>query len=120
MTKKIKGIIKQNPEPARGTVGNNPFDPWSAKANIAESGVLNRYLMSRGINPNVTTKDKKISHAKSDSFKKWRTSHKFEEIESEKSLIESASLDQYLKSRVLIQQQQLQIKKLLMLNLPLL
>ena len=99
MTKKIKDIIKQNPEPAKGTVGVNPSDPWSAKANIAESGVLNRYLMSRGINPNVTSKEKKISHAKSGSFKKWRISHKFEEIESEESLVESASLDQFLKSR---------------------
>jgi len=34
--KKFKDIIKRNPEPARGKLGINPMDPWSAKYGIAE------------------------------------------------------------------------------------
>ena len=34
--KKLKGLIKKNPEPARGRFGINPMDPWSAKYGIAE------------------------------------------------------------------------------------
>ena len=35
--KKLKGLIKKNPEPARGRFGINPMDPWSAKYGIAEA-----------------------------------------------------------------------------------
>ena len=34
--KKLKDIVKKNPEPARGRFGVNPSDPWSAKYGIAE------------------------------------------------------------------------------------
>lgn len=83
MAKKLKDIIKQNPEPARGKVGVNPSDPWSAKANIAESASLNQYLLSRGINPQFVSKETKISHAKSSAFLKWKQNHQFEEIQLE-------------------------------------
>ena len=35
--KKLKSLIKKNPEPARGRFGINPMDPWSAKYGIAEA-----------------------------------------------------------------------------------
>lgn len=83
MTKKFKDVVKTNPEPARGTVGVNPMDPWSAKANLAESASLNQYLLSRGINPKFVSTETKIAHAKSSAFLKWKQNHQFEEIQTE-------------------------------------
>ena len=93
--KKIKSIIKNPTEkPAFGT---NPLDPWSAKANIAETTGLNDYLSSRGINPKFVSRDTKISHAKSSAYLKWKQERKFtEEVES---LDESSALDMFLSSR---------------------
>jgi hypothetical protein len=99
INKKIKDLIKKNPEPARGTVGVNPSDPWSAKANIAEDASLNQYLLSRGINPKFISKETKISHAKSGTFQKWKNDRKFEEVETEEPLVEDAMLDKFLLSR---------------------
>ena len=81
MAKKLKDVVKMNPEPARGKVGIDPTDPWSAKANIAESASLNQYLLSRGINPKFVSPETKISHAKSSAFLKWKMNHQFEEIQ---------------------------------------
>jgi hypothetical protein len=96
MSRKVK-IVKKNPEPARGTVGVNPSDPWSSKANIAEAS-LDTYLLSRGINPKFVSKDTKISHAKSTVFQKWKTDHKFEDVQQEEveNIEEDALLDRYL------------------------
>ena len=96
MAKKLKDVVKTNPEPARGTVGVNPLDPWSAKSNIAEDGSLGKYLLSRGINPKFISRDTKISHAKSSAFLKWKQDHQFEEVEH---LSEDALLDKFLMSR---------------------
>lgn len=97
MAKKLKDVIKQNPEPARGTNYVNPsqLGQYSAQNQVSEDGTLDQYLKSKGINSEVLSKDTKISHAKSNSFKKWRNDHKFESVEID----ESASLDLYLKSR---------------------
>lgn len=96
MAKKLKDVVKMNPEPARGKVGVDPTDPWSAKANIGESASLNQYLLSRGINPKFVSGDTKISHAKSSAFLKWKQNHQFESVES---LSEDALLDKFLMSR---------------------
>jgi hypothetical protein len=73
--KKLKDItVKQNPAPAAKPLGVNPSDPWSAKAGITE-GALERYLMSRGVNPNFISTQMKISHAKSTAFLKWKQNH---------------------------------------------
>jgi len=96
MAKKLKDILKTNPEPAIGKVGINPMDPWSAKANISEDGSLGKYLLSRGINPKFVSRDTKISHAKSSAFLKWKQDHQFEELEH---LDEDALLDKFLSSR---------------------
>lgn len=93
--KKIKAIIKNPTE--KPSFGTNPLDPWSAKANIAETTGLNDYLSSRGINPKFVSRDTKISHAKSSAYLKWKQERKFtEEVES---LDESSALDTFLSSR---------------------
>jgi hypothetical protein len=99
INKKIKDLIKKNPEPARGTVGVNPSDPWSAKANIAEDSSLNQYLLAKGINPKFVSRETKISHAKSGTYQKWKNDRKFEEVETEETLVEDALLDKFLLSR---------------------
>jgi hypothetical protein len=96
MAKKLKDLIKVNPEPAKGRFGVDPMDPWSTKANIAEDGSLGKYLLSRGINPKFISRDTKISHAKSSAFLKWKQDHQFESVES---LDEDALLDKFLMSR---------------------
>ena len=78
MVKKLKDIVKQNPEPARGKVGTSPMDPWNAKSGIAEASeeqLLRQYLKSRGINPDFVPLDTKISHSKSGEYLKWRRDH---------------------------------------------
>lgn len=77
MTKKAK-IVKdavKGCECEKPTFGTDPKDPWSAKANIAESALLNRYLKSRGINPEFASKDTKVAHSKTNAFKVWATAH---------------------------------------------
>lgn len=64
----IKSIVKGPKE----SFGTNPKDPWSAKANIAESGLLDRFLKSKGIDPRFVSTDSKISHSKSGEFIKWK------------------------------------------------
>ena len=76
--KRLKDIIKQNPEPARGKSGIDPLDPWGAKAGIAEASeqqLLNQFLKSRGINPNFVSTDTKISHSKTGQFLQWKQNH---------------------------------------------
>jgi len=51
--------------------GANPWDPWSAKANIAEGSGLNDFLKSRGMNPKTMDREKKSAWARSDAFKQW-------------------------------------------------
>ena len=90
MVSKLKNIIKTavkgNPEPARGTVGTNPSDPWSAKAGIAESSLLDRYLNSRGINPHFVSKDQKVAHSKMGQFIKWKRDHMSEAVDKKDTI----------------------------------
>jgi hypothetical protein len=67
----IKTILKDR----KPTFGTDPNDPWSAKANITEDAYLNKYLKSRGINPEFATKDQKVAHSKTGEFKKWKNDH---------------------------------------------
>lgn len=77
LTALIKGKVKDRP-----TFGTDPNDPWSAKAGISESGQLDSYLKSKGIDPMRVSPETKISHAKSGSFAKWKQDRKFtEEVE---------------------------------------
>lgn len=65
----IKALVKGK---QKETFGTNPLDPWSAKAGISETRMLDSYLLSRGIDPRFLSKDTKISHAKSSTFLKWK------------------------------------------------
>lgn len=66
--KKLKQIVKKTDE----DFGTDPRDPWSPKYSVAESSALNQYLLSRGFNPQHTSKDIKIAHSKSNQFKLWQ------------------------------------------------
>jgi len=90
---KIKKTFKES-------FGSNPWDPWSTKANITEGGMLDKYLLSRGLNPATLSKDVKIAHSKSNQFKQWAANQR-EEVEIDDNLIEASSgqLHRYLLSR---------------------
>lgn len=47
------------------------------KSNITETAMLDKYLMSRGIQPKFATKDMKVAHSKSNQFKKWLKDHAY-------------------------------------------
>lgn len=82
MTKRLKDFIKKNPEPAGGTnVNPSQLGQYSAKYNISEAPTLDRYLLSRGIDPKRTPLETKIGHSKSSLFMKWKQDHQFEEVE---------------------------------------
>jgi hypothetical protein len=51
--------------------------------NITESAMLDRYLLSRGIQPKYATKDTKVAHSKSNQFKTWLMHHQNEEVQLE-------------------------------------
>jgi len=70
----------KNKKTFKEVFGKNPWDPWSAKAGISESASLDKYLKTRGINPEYVTKDVKIAHSKSNAFKQWLMTQR-EEVE---------------------------------------
>jgi len=83
---KVKSIL-QRPAPPK-KFGTDPMEPWSAPNQVAEdsikgqrAGTLARYLKSRGINPTFVSKNQRIAHTKSDSYRKWMRDHMFEEVE---------------------------------------
>lgn len=45
------------------------------KKTINETALLNRYLKSRGINPEFVSKDQKVAHSKTNQFKVWMNAH---------------------------------------------
>lgn len=71
---KIKEIVKKTVT-EKPSFGTDPMEPWSAKYNVTEDAALDRYLLSRGLNPKYVNKDTKVSHAKSNSFINWKNSH---------------------------------------------
>jgi hypothetical protein len=93
MSKKLKDFIKKNPEPAGGT-NNNPsqLGQYSAKYNISEAPTLDRYLLSRGVDPKRTSLATKIGHSKSSLFMKWKQDHQFEEVEGLNEMDKESSI----------------------------
>jgi len=57
------------------------------KGSITEDKMLDKYLMSRGINPLHVTKDTKVSHAKSGDFIKWKADHVNESVDKKDTVI---------------------------------
>ena len=45
------------------------------KSTLTETALLNRYLKSRGINPEFVSKDQKVAHSKTNQFKTWMRDH---------------------------------------------
>jgi len=76
-TKILKSIMKKSVS-EKPTFGTNPLDPWSAKANLAEDAILDRYLKSVGVNPEFAPKNTKVAHSKTEKFKKWKRNHMYE------------------------------------------
>jgi len=48
---------------------------------LDESKLLDKYLLSKGINPKFISKDTKISHSKSNAFRMWVQTHQNEAVE---------------------------------------
>lgn len=79
--KSLKDVVKKNPEPAKSkNVDPGQLGLYSAKYNVSENSSLEKYLSSRGINPQFISKDTKIAHSKSNEFLKWKRDHMFEDI----------------------------------------
>lgn len=74
----IKSVVKKNAA-EKPTFGTDPRDPWSAKYNVNEDAILNKFLKSRGINPEHVTKDQKVAHSKMGEFLKWKRDHMSEQ-----------------------------------------
>ena len=70
----IKNLVKKNVG-EKPTFGTDPRDPWSTKYNVTEDAILNKYLLSKGINPKYVTKDQKVAHSKMGQFIKWKRDH---------------------------------------------
>lgn len=85
---KIKSIIKKDPKPS---FGSDPSDPWSTRSNLSETALLDKYLKSRGINPEFASKDTKVAHSKTNAFKNWMQSHQHDPI-GEESLTDKHTL----------------------------
>jgi hypothetical protein len=79
---KLKAIVKGTPPQSK--FGTDPRDPWSAKANMSEDAALDKYLLSRGINPQFATKDQKVAHSKTGAFINWKKNRMMEETLDEK------------------------------------
>jgi hypothetical protein len=80
--KKLLDIIKRprTAAPEQKVGGTDPMEPWSAQNKISESPNLNKYLLSRGFDPNHTPKDIKVAHSKSNQFKIWQRQHFNEDL----------------------------------------
>ena len=48
-------------------------------SDISEDASLDKYLLSRGINPKHVTKDQKVAHSKMGQFIKWKRDHMMED-----------------------------------------
>ena len=91
----LKSVVKKGVA-EKPSFGTNPFDPWSAKANLAEDAALKQYLTSRGINPKYVTKNQMVAHSKMGQFLKWKRDHNVaEEVKDEYA----RKVDKYLKKK---------------------
>jgi hypothetical protein len=103
--KKLKTIVKNNPEPSKGTNFVNPsqLGQYSATNQVSESASLNQYLKTKGIDPQYVSRDTKIAHSKSNAYLVWKKSHMNEDrtltpgpTEKKKSKLDTAAAAQKL------------------------
>ena len=87
--KKLKDVVKKNPEPAKAAnVNPGQLGQYSAQNQISE-GSLEQYLLAKGINPKFVSKNTKIAHSKSLPFLKWKREHMTEDRTMEVSPTQS-------------------------------
>jgi len=60
-----------------------------ASSEISEDAVLNKYLLSRGINPKYATKDQKVAHSKTNAFITWKNTRMMEDKNIRYSFVDS-------------------------------
>ena len=73
-----------------------------ASSEISEDAVLNKYLLSRGINPKYATKDQKVAHSKTNAFITWKNARMMEDkLEETVDKKDTVTLDIPLLIRVL-------------------
>jgi hypothetical protein len=83
--KKLKDILKKNPEPAKAAnVDAGQLGQYSAKHQVNE-GALEKYLSSRGIDHEHLSTATKIAYSKSAVFLKWKRDHMLEDRTMEPS-----------------------------------
>jgi hypothetical protein len=83
--KKLKDILKKNPEPAKAAnVDAGQLGQYSAKHQVNE-GALEQYLSSRGIDHEHLSTATKIAYSKSAVFLKWKRDHMMEDRTTELS-----------------------------------
>ena len=83
--KKLKDVVRKGVAP-KSTFGTNPLDPWSTKSNITEgrTSLLNKFILSKGIEPSSLSTDSMIAYSKTLEFEKWVRDRKMrgESVES--------------------------------------
>jgi predicted RNA binding protein YcfA (HicA-like mRNA interferase family) len=83
--KKLKDVMRKGVAP-KSTFGTNPLDPWSTKSNITEgrTSLLNKFILSKGIEPSSLSTDSMIAYSKTLEFAKWTRDRKMrgESVES--------------------------------------
>jgi len=83
--KKLKDVVRKGVAP-KSTFGTNPLDPWSTKSNITEgrTSLLNKFILSKGIEPSSLSTDSLIAYSKTLEFEKWVRDRKLrvESVES--------------------------------------
>ena len=73
-----------------------------ASSEISEDATLNKYLLSRGINPKYATKDQKVAHSKTNAFITWKNTRMMEDkLEETVDKKDTVTLDIPLLIRVL-------------------
>jgi len=80
--KRLKKMIKKTSESGGAYTNPGQLGQYSATNQVSE-GLLDKYLLSKGLQPKFISKDQKISHAKSNEYKKWAMNHRFEEVQLE-------------------------------------
>jgi hypothetical protein len=71
------------------------------KGDLNESPSLDKYLKSRGINPQFVSKDVKVAHSKSLAFLSWQRAHQNEEVQFNEEVEDTITFDIPLLIRML-------------------
>jgi predicted RNA binding protein YcfA (HicA-like mRNA interferase family) len=89
--KKLKDVMRKGVAP-KSTFGTNPLDPWSTKSNITEgrTSLLNKFILSKGIEPSSLSTDSLIAYSKTLEFAKWVRDRKMRGESVDNSIIQEA------------------------------